>query len=146
MLERVAPTRAFGNTEAMTATLSEKARAILEAKNFATVATIEPDGQPQLSPVWVKHDGDDVLISTVAGRRKHTNIARDNRVTVSVFDQDDPYSYVEVRGTATMTEEGGRELIDEFAKKYRDLDVYPWDQPDSVRVVVRITPDKVVGG
>jgi PPOX class probable F420-dependent enzyme len=129
----------------MTATLSDKAKAILEAKNFATVATIEPDGQPQLSPVWVKHDGDDVLISTVAGRRKHTNISRDDRVTVSVFDMDDPYSYVEVRGTATMTEEGGRELIDEFAKKYRDLDVYPWDAPDAVRVVVRITPDKVVG-
>jgi PPOX class probable F420-dependent enzyme len=128
------------------ATLNDKARALLSGKNFATVATIEPDGQPQLSPVWVTHDGDDVLFSTTVGRRKHVNISRDNRVTVCVFDQEDPYSYAEVRGTATMTEEGGRELIDAFAKKYRDLDVYPWDRPDAVRVVVRVTPVKVIAG
>jgi hypothetical protein len=63
---------------------------------------------------------------------------------VSVFDNDDPYSYVEVRGTATMTEEGGRELIDEFAGKYRGLEHYPWDAEGTVRVVVRVTPHKVV--
>lgn len=130
----------------MTTTLSEKARALFAGTNFATVATIEPDGQPQLSPMWIKHDGDDVVFSTVAGRRKHQNLLRDPRVTVSVFDHDDPYSYVEVRGTATITEEGGRELIDEFAKKYRGLDVYPWDKPDAVRVVVRVTPHRVIGG
>jgi PPOX class probable F420-dependent enzyme len=130
----------------MTAALSEKARALFAGNNFATVATIEPDGQPQLSPVWVKHDGDDVLFSTTVGRRKHQNITRDPRVTVCVFDHEDPYTYVEVRGTATMTEEGGRELIDEFAGKYRGLDSYPWDQPDTVRVVVRVTPQRVVGG
>jgi PPOX class probable F420-dependent enzyme len=126
--------------------LNDKARALLDGKNFATVATVEPDGQPQLSPVWITHDGDDVLFSTTVGRRKHVNISRNNRVTVCVFDQEDPYSYAEIRGTATMTEEGGRELIDAFAKKYRDLDVYPWDQPDTVRVVVRVTPTKVIAG
>ena len=127
-------------------TLTDKARALFEGNNFAHVATIEPDGRPQVSPVWIKHDGDDVLFSTTVGRRKHQNISRDPRVTVCVFDQADPYTYVEVRGTATMTEEGGRALIDEFAKKYRDLDVYPWDGPDAVRVVVRVTPDKLIGG
>ena len=128
------------------ATLNDVARALLAGKNFATVATVEPDGQPQLSPVWITHDGDDVLFSTTVGRRKHVNISRNNRVTVCVFDQEDPYSYAEIRGTATMTEEGGRELIDAFAKKYRDLDVYPWDGPDAVRVVVRVTPTKVIAG
>ena len=128
------------------ATLTDKARALFEGNNFAHVATIEPDGRPQVSPVWIKHDGDDVIFSTTVGRRKHQNISRDPRVTVCVFDQADPYTYVEVRGTATMTEEGGRALIDEFAKKYRDLDVYPWDGPDAVRVVVRVTPDKLIGG
>jgi PPOX class probable F420-dependent enzyme len=128
------------------ATLNDKARALLEGKNFATVATVEPDGQPQLSPVWITHDGDDVLFSTTVGRRKHVNISRNNRVTVCVFDQEDPYSYAEIRGTATMTEEGGRELIDAFASKYRGLDVYPWDGPDAVRVVVRVTPTKVIAG
>ena len=127
-------------------TLTDKARALFEGNNFAHVATIEPDGRPQVSPVWIKHDGDDVLFSTTVGRRKHQNNSRDPRVTVCVFDQADPYTYVEVRGTATMTEEGGRALIDEFAKKYRDLDVYPWDGPDAVRVVVRVTPDKLIGG
>jgi len=126
------------------ATLNDQARALLEGINFATVATVEPDGQPQLSPVWITHDGDDVLFSTTVGRRKHVNISRNDRVTVCVFDQEDPYSYAEIRGTATMTEEGGRELIDAFAKKYRGLDVYPWDQPDTVRVVVRVTPTKVI--
>ena len=128
------------------ATLNDVARALLAGKNFATVATVEPDGQPQLSPVWITHDGDDVLFSTTVGRRKHVNIERNNRVTVCVFDQEDPYSYAEIRGTATMTEAGGRELIDAFAKKYRGLDVYPWDGPDAVRVVVRVTPTKVVAG
>jgi len=128
------------------ATLNDKARALLSGKNFATVATVEPDGQPQLSPVWVTHDGDDVLFSTTVGRRKHANISRNNRVTVCVFDQEDPYSYAEIRGTATMTEEGGRALIDAFAKKYRDLDEYPWDAPGVVRVVVRVTPTKVIAG
>ena len=127
-------------------TLNDKARELLTGQNFATVATVEPDGQPQLSPVWITHDGDDVLFSTTVGRRKHVNISRNDRVTVCVFDQEDPYTYVEIRGTATMTEEGGRELIDAFAKKYRDLDVYPWDGPDAVRVVVRVTPTKVIVG
>ena len=126
--------------------MTDKARALFEGNNFAHVATIEPDGRPQVSPVWIKHDGDGVIFSTTVGRRKHQNISRDPRVTVCVFDQADPYTYVEVRGTATMTEEGGRALIDEFAKKYRDLDVYPWDGPDAVRVVVRVTPDKLIGG
>lgn len=130
----------------MTLQLSDKARALLSDTNFATVATVEPDGQPHLSPMWIKHDGDLVVFSTTVGRRKHANILRDPRVSVCVFDKDDPYTYVEVRGTATMTEEGGRALIDEFAKKYRGLDEYPWDQPDTVRVVVTVTPTKIIGG
>ena len=128
------------------ATLDDKARELLAGKNFATVATVEPDGQPQLSPVWVTHDGDDVLFSTTVGRRKHANIARNDRVTVCVLDQEDPYTYVEIRGTATMTEQGGRELIDAFAKKYTGVDVFPGDGPDVVRVVVRVTPTKVIVG
>ena len=67
-------------------------------------------------------------------------------MTLCVFDQEDPYSYVEIRGTATMTEQGGRGFIDAFAKKYRDLDIYQWDQPDTVRVAVRVTPSKVIVG
>ena len=111
---------------------------------FATIATIEPDGRPQLSVVWVARDGDDVLVSTVKGRRKHRNLDADPRATVLVYDKDDPYSYVEVRGSVSMAEPGGRELIDALCQKYRGITPYPWDGPDAVRVVVRITPDKVI--
>jgi len=92
----------------MTTSLSETARAWLDAKEFATVATIEPDGRPQLSVVWVARDGDDILVSTVIGRRKHLNLERDPRISLLLSPREAPYSYLEVRGTATMTTEGGR--------------------------------------
>ena len=127
------------------AVLNEAARAILDAPEFATIATLQPDGQPHLSVVWIERDGDDVLISTVKGRQKFRNIERDPRVAVLVYPKDAPYSYVEIRGTAEMTEEGGRELIDRLALQYRGWDRYPADDgTDNVRVVVRIHADKVV--
>lgn len=129
----------------MSTTLPEQARAWFDAPEFATLATIEPDGRPQLSVVWISRDGDDLLVSTVAGRRKHRNLERDPRCTVLLFPKDAPYSYVEVRGTASMTLEGGRELIDEHARQYAGVDRYTGDDgTDNVRVVVRIAPDKVV--
>lgn len=125
--------------------LPDEAKALFDAPEFATIATIEPDGRPQLSVVWIERDGDDLLVSTVKGRRKHANIAKDSRVTVLVFPKDSPYSYAEVRGTATMTEAGGRELIDRLGNQYMGWDRYPGDDgTENVRVVVRITPEKVV--
>ncbi|MFA7266020.1 MAG: PPOX class F420-dependent oxidoreductase [Candidatus Nanopelagicales bacterium] len=125
--------------------LSDDQKALIGAPNFAVIATINPDGQPQLSPVWCKLDGDDVLVSTVEGRRKHLNMERDNRVTIVVQPADAPYKYVEIRGTASMVTEGGRELIDELAKQYMGADRYPGDEgTDNVRVVVRVTPRRVV--
>ncbi|MFF1919367.1 PPOX class F420-dependent oxidoreductase [Streptomyces sp. NPDC058221] len=133
----------------MTAALPAGLKALLDTPVFVTVATVQPDGSPQLSPVWVKRDGDDVLISTTAGRRKERNIARDPRVSVVVQPFDAPYTYAEIRGTATLTTEGGQELIDELSlkytgKKYADFNAGSGD--DDERVVVRITPRKVVGG
>lgn len=124
--------------------LPDAARALLDAANFATIATIEPDGRPQLSVVWVRRDGDDVLVSTIIGRRKHTNLSRDPRATVLVYPAEAPYTYVEVRGSVTMTEEGGRELIDELSHKYTGGRYTYDDGTDNVRVVVRLTPEKVV--
>ena len=84
-------------------------------------------------------------MSTVKGRRKHLNLERDPRVTVLVYPRGMPYTYVEVRGSATMTEEGGRELIDRLNDAYTGTGRYTADDgTDNVRVVVRITPDKVV--
>ena len=125
--------------------LPQLARELLDAPEFATVATLEPDGRPQLSVVWATRDGDDVLFSTVMGRRKHTNLMRDPRATLLVYPADRPYQYVEVRGSVTMTTDGGRELIDELARQYRGWERYPADDgTDNVRVVVRITPERVV--
>lgn len=129
----------------MSQTLPEPAKALLDAREFVTLATLEPDGQPQLSVLWVKRDGNDVLMSTVAGRRKQRNLAREPRATVLLYPIGNPYNYLEVRGSVTMTEEGGRELIDELYEKYQDRPgLYPGDGPDDVRVVIRLAPEHVV--
>ncbi len=128
----------------MSATLPEPAKAWLTAKEFVTLATVEPDGRPQLSVVWLTADCDDVLMSTLKGRRKHRNLERDPRATVLLYPKDNPYSYLEVRGSVTMIEDGARELIDELHEKYHGSRPYPYDGPDDVRVVIRLTPEHVV--
>jgi PPOX class probable F420-dependent enzyme len=129
----------------MSAELTAAVSSILDAPEFATLATLQPDGQPQLSVVWLARDGDDLLMSTVKGRQKHRNLERDPRATVLVYPKANPYSYVEVRGTVTMTEEGGRELIDRLNLQYTGGDRYTMDDgSDNVRVVIRLTPSKVI--
>lgn len=133
----------------MSAELSDRLMELLDSPVFVNIATIQPDGSPQVSPVWVKRDGSDVLISTTVGRRKEKNLRRDPRVTVLLQPFDAPYTYAEIRGTAELTTEGGQELIDELSvkytgKKYREFN--PTSVDDAPRVVVRITPRKIVGG
>ncbi|WP_374754198.1 PPOX class F420-dependent oxidoreductase [Streptomyces sp. SM12] len=112
------------------------------------MATLQPDGSPQLSPVWVTRDGDDVLISTTEDRRKTANLVRDPRVTVMVNPADQPYTYAEIRGVAELIPDPEGELIDQLAlkyvgKKYADFNATAGQ--DAPRVIVRITPRKVVG-
>lgn len=132
----------------MAAQLSDTLKQVLDTPVFVTITTIQPDGSPQASPVWVKRDGDELLISTTVDRRKTLNMRRDPRVSVVVQPADAPYSYAEIRGTAAMTTDGGRELIDELAQKYvgKDYSAFnPRWEEDAERVVVRITPRKVAG-
>ncbi|MFF9393263.1 PPOX class F420-dependent oxidoreductase [Streptomyces griseoluteus] len=132
----------------MSAALSDRLKSLLDTPVFIVVGTIQPDGSPQMSPVWVKRDGDDVLISTTVGRRKEKNLRRDPRVTVVVMDPENPYEYAEIRGTAELTTEGGQALIDELSLKYtgkKYAEFNPASANDAERVVVRITPRKVVG-
>jgi PPOX class probable F420-dependent enzyme len=124
------------------ATLSDTARALVDGKNVATVATVEPDGSVQQSVVWVTRDGDDVLFSTLAGRRKHSNLQRDPRISLLITPADNPYQYLAVRGTATLTTDNGSELITELGVKYTGKP-YDADQPGDVRVTVRVTPEHV---
>jgi PPOX class probable F420-dependent enzyme len=124
--------------------LNENVRKLVDGRNFAVVATTNADGSPQSSVVWITRDGDDLLFATVRGRRKERNLNRDPRVSVTVLDDANGYEYAEIRGTATMTEQGGRELINELSHKYQDTDFH--DEPTHVvRVVVRISPTHVVG-
>ncbi len=104
------------------------------------VTTLNPDGGPQSSVVWAKRDGDDVVFSTVRGRRKTRNMERDPRITICAFDPDNPYRYFEIRGVVTLSETGGRALIDELSNKYTGSD---YMQEDAVRVVCRVTANRI---
>ncbi len=126
----------------MAAAFDEATRDLLDGRNFATVATLNPDGGPQTSVVWILREGDTVAFSTTAGRRKARNLARDPRISVSVFDTGNPYHSVEIRGTAELVEDTGRSLPKALSRKYLGEDPPP--EPDEVvRLIVRVTPDKV---
>ncbi|MCM3264875.1 PPOX class F420-dependent oxidoreductase [Streptomyces thermoviolaceus] len=132
----------------MSAVLSDRLKNLLDSPVFVTVGTVQPDGSPQLSPVWVKRDGDDLLISTTVDRRKKKNLNRDPRISVVVVDPQSPYEYAEIRGTAEITTEGARDLIDELSVKYtgkKYAEFNPASVHDADRVIVRIRPTKVVG-
>ncbi|NUP17696.1 MAG: PPOX class F420-dependent oxidoreductase [Nonomuraea sp.] len=121
--------------------LPREARELLDAPNYATVTSINPDGGPQSTVVWVRTDGDDVLFSTVKGRRKPRNFERDPRTSLLVIDPANPYRYVEVRGRVTVEDDPEGALIDELSFKYRDQ---PWeDKPGTERLIIRIHPEKV---
>jgi PPOX class probable F420-dependent enzyme len=123
--------------------LPDEAAALLDRPEFATLGTIEPDGRPHLSVIWVGRDGDDVLFSTIQGRRKTANMQRDPRVTVLVYPKDDPYTYLEVRGTAELSDDPERAYIEEMSRKYLGKP-YPWHKAGEERIVVRVKPEKVV--
>lgn len=123
---------------------SDRLKALLDSPVFIVVGTIQPDGSPQLSPVWVKRDGDRILFSTTVDRRKKKNLDHDPRVTVVVQDPSSPYEYAEVRGSAEMATEGADELSLKYTgKKYAEFN--PASAQDAERVVVTIVPRKVVG-
>ncbi|MER5265857.1 PPOX class F420-dependent oxidoreductase [Actinosynnema sp. NPDC002837] len=128
----------------MPITLSAATRALVDERNYAVLATINPDGSPQTSVVWVTRDGDDLLFSTLRDRVKERNLRRDARASVSVWSHADPEVYAEVRGTVTIVEDAGRTLANDLSHKYLGQD-YPADAPGKVRVVLRLTPTKVTG-
>jgi PPOX class probable F420-dependent enzyme len=108
------------------------------------LSTLMPDGSPQMTQTWVDTDGTDVLINTVRGHQKVRNVERDPRVALNVADPDDPSRYFEVRGRVTeVTEDGARQHIDELSQRYIGRP-YPWfGGRDQVRLLVRISPEKV---
>ena len=129
----------------MAAKLTANAIKLIEGKNFAHLATIMPDGSPQVTPVWIDHDGDVVLVNTAVGRCKQKNTARDRRVAISITNQDNPYDKVIIRGRViTQTFEGAEAHIDKLAKKYTGATKYQRSQPDERRIIISIEPIKVI--
>jgi PPOX class probable F420-dependent enzyme len=117
---------------------------LLTKPAFANLATLNPDGSPQVTPVWVDFDGSHVIVNTARGRVKAKNLAREPRVALSIADPENPYRYLGIQGRVVeMTEKGGDAHIDKMAKKYLGKDSYPARKAGEVRIVVKIEPDKV---
>lgn len=130
----------------MPATILEQYRDLFQKRVFAHLATLMPDGSPQVTPVWWDFDGTHIRINTARGRVKDRNMRRDARVTLTAIDPDNPYRYLQVRGRVVeITETGADAHIDALAKKYLGKDRYPFRRPGEVRVVYRIEPDRVSG-
>lgn len=128
----------------MPATLPEGVKKLFLEPNFAHVATLMPDGSPQVTPVWVDLDGERIVVNTAEGRAKPRNVRHDPRVAISIARQDNPYTSAFVRGRVVeITQEGADELIDKLAKKYLGQDRYPFRQPGEQRVTIVIEPDYV---
>jgi PPOX class probable F420-dependent enzyme len=116
---------------------------LLTKPTFAHLATVNADGSPQVTPVWVDFDGTNVIINTARGRVKAKNIARQPRVALAIGDPENPYRYLGIQGRVVeMTENGGDAHIDKLARKYIGKD-YPFRAPGEVRIIVKIAPEKV---
>jgi PPOX class probable F420-dependent enzyme len=120
------------------------AKHLFEGANFAHVATVNPDGSPQVSPVWIGLEGDKIVFNTAKGRVKPKNIARDPRVAISLFNQENPYESLLVQGRVVETEDDSDLAhINQFTKRYIGQDEYPFLEEGEERIVVRIEPEKV---
>ena len=128
----------------MSGQIEGRSRELLEGKNFCGVVTIGKDGRPDVVVVWVDTDGEGVLLNSAEGRAWPESLRRDPRVTLAVANHENPYEYVAIDGEAVeITTEGADEHIDKLAKKYLDKDEYPFRQPDEVRLLIRVRPEKV---
>jgi PPOX class probable F420-dependent enzyme len=136
------------SSAAMAVSLNAAVRRLLDDPNPAVLATINADGSPQTSVIWVGREGDELVISSAAGRRKDRNIRRDPRVSLSVYDQQDSEVYAEIRGRATVIEDIGRALAVRLAEEYEGQgagEEFLALPPEIVRVVIRIVPEHIAG-
>ena len=117
--------------------------ALLDKPNHAVVSTLNADGSVHSTVVWVDVQDGRLALNSAVGRAWPNNLERDPRLTVLVYDEDDPYDYVEVRGSARGTTEGADAHIDRLAKKYLDADSYPFRVPDEQRITYVVEPTLV---
>jgi PPOX class probable F420-dependent enzyme len=121
--------------------IPDEVRDLIEGRNFAHVATVNPDGSPHVTPVWVDIDDDTVIFTTADGRTWPENLRRDPRVAISIHDQENPYSSARIRGTTRMEPDTGNAHSNLAAKKYMDVDTYPVPEGQT-RIVVRVEPER----
>ena len=115
-----------------------------EKKSFANLATVMPDGTPQVTPVWFDYTNGKIRVNSAKGRVKTRNMTEGAPVALSILDPDNAYRYIQIRGrVGHVTEEGADAHIDSLAKKYLGKDKYPWGQPGDVRVTFEIEPTAV---
>jgi PPOX class probable F420-dependent enzyme len=130
----------------MAASIPSQFLDLFQKKTFAALATVMPDGTPQVTPVWIDTDGKEVIINSARGRRKDKNMKVGAAVALAMTDPDNPYRHLQIRGRVReVTEQGADQHIDRMAKKYLGQDKYPFRQPGEVRVLYRITPSSVHG-
>ena len=128
----------------MPATLSPGVKKLFEEPNFAHMATLMPDGSPQVTPVWVELDGERIIVNTAEGRIKPRNVRRDPRVAISITNRENHYQAAYIRGRVVeLRHEGADDSIDRLAKKYIGQDRYPWRRPGEQRVLMVIEPEHV---
>jgi len=128
--------------EAMSQVIPEQFLDLFQQPAFANLATIMSDGSPQVTPVWCDYDGKYIIVNSARGRVKDRNMRRSPRVALAIMDPKNPYRYLEIRGTvAEITEVGADQHIDRMAKKYMNVDKYPYRSPGEVRVLYRIAPE-----
>ncbi len=126
--------------------LDDKARRLIDGRNFGYLATLMSDGSPQVTPVWVDRDGEYILVNTAMGRLKQKNTKRRPGVAIAVADASNQYDKVVIRGVvAEQTTEGAVEHIDKLAKKYLGKEKYPWRSPSEKRVILKIRPERISG-
>jgi PPOX class probable F420-dependent enzyme len=127
-------------------TISDKTKALFDTKALGMLGIVSEDGTAQVTPVWITLDGDTPVFNTVKGRSKERIMRRDPRVTLTIVDPENAYSYVELRGKVEF-EEGSiaNDTIDALAKKYIDEDKYPWAQPGDERVNLRLDVERELG-
>tara|TARA_Y100001970_G_scaffold112758_1_gene140727 strand:+ start:746 stop:1135 length:390 start_codon:yes stop_codon:yes gene_type:complete len=122
--------------------LSEDTINLLKGKNFASLATVNKDGSPQVSIVWIDYEDEVILINTAKGRVKTNNMQRDPRVSISITDSENPYYQVTIKGRVIeISEDGAVYHINSLAKKYLNEDRFPVVD-NEVRVKIKIKPEK----
>lgn len=130
----------------MAANLDNYLDLLQQKKAFADLATVMPDGTPQVTPVWFDYSGGKVRVNTARGRTKARNLKPGAPVALAIVDPDNAYRYVQIRGrVASATEQGADAHIDALAKKYLGKDKYPFRQPGEVRIMYEIEPVSVSG-